>query len=91
MRMATRKQRADAEVVLGLEDLCDRLRELAAEGGAALPQPAAIRAAEELRTRGQDRDWLAAFVDYLHDANDRRSDSVRRGLDELARGELEPA
>ena len=91
MRMATRKQRADAEVVLGLEDLCDRLRELAAERGAALPQPAAIRAVEELRTRGQDRDWLAAFVDYLHDANDRRSDSVRRGLDELARGELEPA
>jgi hypothetical protein len=50
-----------------------------------------LRAVEELHLRGQDRDWLAALVDYLHDANDRRSDSVCRGLRELARGELEPA
>jgi len=49
------------------------------------------RALDELRARGQDRDWLAALVDYLHDARDRRSESVRRGLEELARGELEPA
>lgn len=49
------------------------------------------RALGELRARGQDRDWLAALVDYLHDASDRRSESVRRGLEELARGELEPA
>jgi hypothetical protein len=50
-----------------------------------------LRALEELRARGEDRDWLAAFADYLHDESDRRSDSVRRGLEELARGELEPA
>ena len=49
------------------------------------------RALGELRTCGQDRDWLAALVDYLHDKRDRRSESVRRGLEELARGELEPA
>lgn len=49
------------------------------------------RALGELRARGQDRDWLAALVDYLHDANDRRSGNVRRALEELARGELEPA
>jgi len=49
------------------------------------------RALGELRTRGQDRDWLAALVDYLHDERDRRSESVRRGLEELARGELAPA
>ena len=76
---------------MGLEDVCARLRGLAAGGSPTLPQPAALRAVEELRTRGQDRDWLATLIDYLHDANDRRSDSVRRGLDELARGELEPA
>jgi transposase len=49
------------------------------------------RALGELRARGQDRDWLAALVDYLHDTRDRRSESVRKGLDELARGDLEPA
>jgi hypothetical protein len=49
------------------------------------------RALAELRARGQDRDWLAALVDYLHDLRDRRSEGVRKGLDELARGELEPA
>lgn len=89
--MAEREQRADAEVATGSEDVCARLRELAAGGSATLPRPAALRAVEELRTRGQVGDWLATFADYLHDAHDRRSDSVRRGLDELARGELEPA
>jgi DNA-binding transcriptional regulator YiaG len=49
------------------------------------------RALGDLRARGQDRDWMAALVDYLHDTRDRRSESVRRGLEELARGELEPA
>jgi transposase len=49
------------------------------------------RALAELRARGQDRDWLAALVDHLHDTRDRRSASVRKGLDELARGEVEPA
>lgn len=45
----------------------------------------------ELRARAHDRDWLAALADYLHDESDRRSEPVRKGLDELARGELEPA
>jgi hypothetical protein len=89
--MARREQPADAEVALGLEDLRDRPCALAARRGATLPPAAALRAAEELHARGQDRDWLAALADYLHDANDRRSDSVRQGLNELARGELEPA
>jgi hypothetical protein len=49
------------------------------------------RKPRQLRTRGQDRDWLVALVDYLHDTKDHRSESVRGGLDELARGDLEPA
>jgi transposase len=158
--MATREQRATAEILVGLDDVRDRLSELAepARGEArsraevlravediseavdrleaevargtglsvdaaaqyldvsaptvrewmrrgvlerkADSKPAQIdresartvhRALAELRARGQDRDWLAALVDYLHDARDRRSERVRKGLDELARGELEPA
>ena len=158
--MATREQRATAEVLVGLDDVRDRLNELAAptRGGQrpraemlravediaeavdrleaevargtglsvdaaaqyldvsaptvrewmrrgvlerkANSKPAQIeresartvhRALAELRDRGQDRDWLVALVDYLHDMHDRRSESVRKGLDELARGELEPA
>ncbi len=49
------------------------------------------RGLAELRERGQDREWLATLIDYLHDASDRRSEPVRKGLEELARGELEPA
>jgi predicted nucleotidyltransferase len=45
----------------------------------------------ELRDRGQDRDWLAALVAHLYDIRDRHSASVRKGLEELKRGELEPA
>lgn len=45
----------------------------------------------ELRERGQDREWLATLVDYLHDERDRRSEPVRQGLGELACGRLEPA
>ena len=45
----------------------------------------------ELRARAHDRDWLAALVDYLHDESDRRSEPVRKGLDELVRGEVEAA
>ena len=158
--MATREQRATAEVLVGLDDVRDRLNELAtpargeprsraevlravediseavdrleaevARGtglsvdaaaqylGVSAPtvrewmrrgvlerkadsKPVQIdresarmvhRALAELRARGQDRDWLAALGDYLHDARDRRSESVRKGLDDLARGELEPA
>ena len=91
MRMAKREQRASAEAGVGLEGVCDRLHELVAGRGATLPPSTALHAVEELRSRGQDHDRLASLVDYLHDENDRRSDIVRRGLDELARGELEPA
>jgi transposase len=160
MSMATREQRATAEVLVGLDDVRDRLAELVAPapGGKrsrdevlraveeiseavdrleaevargtglsvdaasqyldvsaptvrawmdrgvlerkAGSKPAQIdresarrvhRALGELRARGQDRDWLATLVDYLHDTRDRRSESVRKGLDELARGDLEPA
>ena len=159
MRMTTREERVTAEVLVGLVDVCDRLRDVAEERdahrlsaalrhavedisaavarleaevargtglsveaaarylGVAAPtvrawtergvlerkpssKPLQIdrdsarrvqRALGELRARGQGRDWLAALVDYLHDTGDRRSESVRRGLEELARGELEPA
>ena len=91
MRMTTHGQRAGAKVSGALEETCDRLCELAARRGTPLPRATVLSALEELRARGEDRDWLAAFADYLHDKSDRGSDSVRRGLEELARGELEPA
>jgi DNA-binding transcriptional regulator YiaG len=157
--MATREQRATAEVLVGLDDLRERLSELAEPQATQRSRAEVLRAVEdiseavnrlevevargtglsveaaaqyldvsaptvrawaqrgvlerksgskpmqidresarrvhralgELRARGQDRDWLAALTDYLHDASDRRSESVRRGLDELARGDFEPA
>ncbi len=157
--MATREQRATAEVLVELDDVRERLSELAEPRGAQRSRAEMLRAVEdisdavarleaevargtglsveaaaqyldvsaptvrawtqrgvlerkpgskplqidresarrvhralgELRARGQDRDWLAALVDYLHDVSDRRSESVRTGLDELARGDLEPA
>jgi transposase-like protein len=49
------------------------------------------RALDELRERGQDREWLAALVDYLDDRQARQSPALREGLAQLARGELEPA
>ena len=49
------------------------------------------RALAELRERGQDRDWLAAVVDYLHDREARQSGELREGISELKRGQLEPA
>jgi len=49
------------------------------------------RALADLRGRGQDGDWTRALVDYLHDAGELRSEELRRGLDELTRGKLEPA
>lgn len=49
------------------------------------------RVLAELRVRGQDCDWLTALVDHLHDTRDRRSASVREGLAELRRGEVESA
>jgi hypothetical protein len=52
---------------------------------------AAHRAVNDLRARGQDSDWLRALVDLLHDRIERNSADVRRGLEEMERGELEPA
>jgi transposase len=49
------------------------------------------RALDELRERGQDRDWLQPLVDYLDDREARRSPALQEGLEQLARGELEPA
>jgi hypothetical protein len=50
-----------------------------------------LRAVEELRALAEDPEWLADFIDYLHDLSDRKSPSVRQGLEELARGDIEPA
>jgi DNA invertase Pin-like site-specific DNA recombinase len=49
------------------------------------------RALDELRERGQDREWLQALVDYLDDRKARQRPALREGLEQLARGELEPA
>lgn len=46
---------------------------------------------EALRERGQDREWLRAFVDYVHDLAVIRSPEVQRGLAEMEAGDLEPA
>jgi hypothetical protein len=51
----------------------------------------AVRALEELRRRGQDRDWLQALVDDLDDRRARRGDALREGLEQVRKGELEPA
>ena len=49
------------------------------------------RALSELRERGQDRDWLQAVVDELHDREARQSDALRKGISKRKRGQLEPA
>ncbi len=49
------------------------------------------RLLEELRERGKDRDWLRAFVEYVHDLAVRRSPQVQRGLADVEAGRLEPA
>jgi transposase len=51
----------------------------------------ASRALAELRARGQDRDWLQAVVDHLHDRKVRGSEELREGISQLERGEPEPA
>jgi predicted metal-dependent hydrolase len=48
-------------------------------------------ALDELRERGQDHDWLEALLDYLHDLQTRRGPALKEGLQQLERGELEPA
>ena len=49
------------------------------------------RLVEELRERGNDRDWLRAFVDYVHDLAVIRSPEVQQGLADVEAGRLEPA
>lgn len=49
------------------------------------------RAIEELRRRGQDRDWLHALVDLLHDRAERQRPELVRGIEEMKHGQLEPA
>lgn len=49
------------------------------------------RALSELRAHGQDRNFLSSLLDYVDDRAARKRDAVKRGLEELARGELEPA
>jgi excisionase family DNA binding protein len=45
----------------------------------------------ELRERGKDRDWLRAFVDYVHDLAVVRSAEAQQGLAEIDAGHFEPA
>jgi hypothetical protein len=45
----------------------------------------------ELREHGRDRDWTRALVDLLHDHAERRRPELIQGLEELRRGDLEPA
>lgn len=45
----------------------------------------------ELRTRGQDRDWARALVDHLQDHAARTDPALNAALDELRRGDVEPA
>lgn len=45
----------------------------------------------ELRERGKDRDWLRAFVDYVHDLAVVRSPVVQKGLADVEAGRFEPA
>ena len=58
-------------------------------------EPSSLRqvssALDELREHGQDRDWLATLVDYLEDRQTRRRPALKKGLQQLQRGELEPA
>lgn len=49
------------------------------------------RALEDLRRRGQDGNWLQALADYADDLQAQRSSTLREGLEQLRRGDLEPA
>lgn len=48
------------------------------------------RAIAELRSRGQDRDWLKSLADYMQDEAARRSPTMREGLEQFRSGKLEP-
>lgn len=47
-------------------------------------------ALEEMRARGRDRDWIEELVEYIRSAEP-RSNALDEGLEQLRRGELEPA
>lgn len=49
------------------------------------------RALDDLRRRGQDRNWLQALADHIDDRRARHSPAVREGLEQLRKGDLEPA
>jgi hypothetical protein len=49
------------------------------------------RLLQELRDRGQDRDWMQVLVDLLQDTAELQRPEIKQGLDELKRGRLEPA
>ena len=49
------------------------------------------RALAELRARGQDRDWTRALVDHVHDRASRSDPALVASLEELRRGDVEPA
>jgi hypothetical protein len=49
------------------------------------------RALAELRERGQDRDWVRALVDHLHDSVARSDPALGSALEELRHGDLEQA
>lgn len=49
------------------------------------------RLLQELRERGQDRDWTQALVDLLQGTAEMQRLEIKQGLDELKRGRLEPA
>lgn len=44
----------------------------------------------DLRARGRDRDWVEHLATYARSAEP-RSDALKEGLEQLRRGELEPA
>jgi hypothetical protein len=49
------------------------------------------RLVQELRERGQDRDWTQALVDLLHDRDELARPEIVQGLEGLGGGKLEPA
>jgi hypothetical protein len=67
------------------------VRQLEEEGRRRGRHDAVSRALAELRERGQDRDWLQAVIDSLHDRQARNSNAVQKGIAQLERGQLEPA
>ena len=48
-------------------------------------------ALDELRTRGQNRDWLRSLVDLMHDRATLADKQLQRNLQDIASGKFEPA